>query len=240
MRQVLKIALVTSLPLAAQVTINQLPSREFGQPLLNAPLVSQAPNLVEGREFYGPQGIAFDYSVTPPAVYIADTGNHRVLGWKSSAGLANGVKADVVIGQRDLYSTLPQGPAQPGSTLSTGLFNPVGVAVDARGNLYVIDAGNNRVLRYPTPFTQTGTLFPVDLVIGQKSLSGSANSQPNGGSTVPSNNTLYFAFKGVQAGLGAAVPGGEPGGERGAAAGGHGLGAMRFRVQSASAAAPGR
>jgi uncharacterized protein (TIGR03437 family) len=164
-------------------------------------LVSAAPNLVEGREFSSPQGIAFDYSVTPPAVYIVDTGNNRVLGWKSAAGLANGAKADIVVGQRDLFSTLPQGPAQPSSTLSSGLYNPVAVAVDTHGNLYVIDAGNNRILRYPTPFSQIGALLPVDLVIGQKSLSGSGNSQPNAGNPVPGSSTLFLSFKGVQAGL---------------------------------------
>jgi hypothetical protein len=77
-----------------------------------------------------------------------------------------------VIGQRDFYSTLPQGPSQTTSNLSTGLFAPVGLTVDGRGNLYVIDAANNRVLCYPTPFTQTGDLIPVDLVIGQRSVSG--------------------------------------------------------------------
>ncbi|EUA50023.1 NHL repeat family protein [Mycobacterium xenopi 4042] len=29
----------------------------------------------------------------------------------------------------------------------TGLDSPRGVAVDAQGNLYVVDTGNNRVLR---------------------------------------------------------------------------------------------
>ena len=29
----------------------------------------------------------------------------------------------------------------------TGLTNPIGVAVDAAGNLYVSDSGNNRVLK---------------------------------------------------------------------------------------------
>jgi len=40
---------------------------------------------VEGREFYSPQGIAVDNSATPPIVYVADTGNNRVLAWKNAA-----------------------------------------------------------------------------------------------------------------------------------------------------------
>src|SRR5215471_20469507 len=114
MKHIVRLALVTVAPLLAQVTINDLPSREFGQPLLSFPLTSGAPNLVEGREFSGPSGIAFDYSASPPAVYVADTGNNRVLAWKNSAALANGATADKVIGQRDFYSTLAQGP---GTTL---------------------------------------------------------------------------------------------------------------------------
>ncbi|MBV8845115.1 MAG: hypothetical protein JO307_20095 [Bryobacterales bacterium] len=194
MKQTIRLVLATAAPLLAQVTINDNPSREFGQPVLSIPVLSAAPNLVEGREFNAPSAIAFDYSVTPPAVYVADTGNNRVLAWKNSAALANGAAADLVIGQRDFYSTLPQGPSQAGSTLSSGLFAPVGVAVDSSGNLYVIDAGNNRVLRYPTPLSQTGGLLPVDLAIGQKSVNGSGNAQPNEGNPKPSNRSLYLAY----------------------------------------------
>ena len=85
----------------------------------------------------------------------------------------------MVIGQRDLLSTAPEGP---GADLSTGLSSPVGLTVDADGNLYVIDAGNNRVLRYPAPFAQTGDLLAVDLIIGQPDLN---SNSPNGGQTAP-------------------------------------------------------
>src|SRR5580704_10036487 len=98
-------------PALAQVQINPNPSREFGQTLLANPVTSNAPNLIEGKELYFPVSIAFDYSVTPPAVYIADSGNNRVLGWKNSSGLTAGNPADVVVGQNDFASNLPGGPA---------------------------------------------------------------------------------------------------------------------------------
>jgi hypothetical protein len=63
MKSILGIVLAIVVPSFAQVTINELPSREFGQPLLSFPLTSGAPNLVEGREFNSPSGIAFDYSI---------------------------------------------------------------------------------------------------------------------------------------------------------------------------------
>ena len=58
---------LASVPLCAQVspTINELPSREFGQLRLANPLTSTAPNLVEGRELYKPLGVAFAPSGGP-------------------------------------------------------------------------------------------------------------------------------------------------------------------------------
>ena len=119
-----------------------------------------------------------------PILYIADTFNNRVLAWKNAAGFNNGDSANLVIGQRDKFSTLTGGP---GTTLSHGLNAPVAVAVDRNGNLYVADSGNNRILRYPHPFSQTDTPI-ADLVIGQASIS--SGKLPNQGQSAPSASTL--------------------------------------------------
>ena len=66
----------------------------------------------------------------------------------------------------------------------------MGLTVDAKGNLYVIDAGNNRVLRYPAPFAQTGDLLAVDLIIGQPDLNSRSS---NGGQTAPTASTLALS-----------------------------------------------
>jgi len=147
-------------------------------------LTAIAPNLVEGREFNNPQALALDASVTPPILYVADFGNNRVLAWKNASAFTKGDFADKVIGQRDFLSTAAEGPA---ADLTTGVSNPVAIAVDASGNLYVADAGNNRVLRYPAPFAQTADLLTVDLVIGQPNLSSRSE---NAGLMVPTANTL--------------------------------------------------
>lgn len=172
--------------LEAQTIFNPAPSRIVGQAVLQQQglLTAIAPNLVEGREFNNPQAVALDMSVSPPILYVADSGNNRVLGWKSATGFSNGAYADLAIGQRDLLSTSPQGP---GGDLSTGLSSPVGLTVDAKGNLYVIDAGNNRVLRYPAPFAQSSDLLAVDLIIGQPDLN---SNSANGGQIAPAANTL--------------------------------------------------
>src|SRR5580658_1808750 len=75
MRQLFCALIVAAAPVLAQcppppntspsVSINCVPTREFGQPTLAIPLESAAPNLVEGRELYQPRAIAFDNSVTP-------------------------------------------------------------------------------------------------------------------------------------------------------------------------------
>ena len=156
----------------AQITLNPLPTRVIGQ--LSTTISSVSPNLVEGREFQTPEGVVVDGSTNPAPLYVADTSNNRILGFHSATGFTNGQFADIVIGQPDLFTTFPQGPAA-GSTRTTGLASPEGMAVDASGNLYVIDAGNNRILRFPRPFTQTSTVFP-DIVIGQPDFtSGGAN-----------------------------------------------------------------
>ena len=173
----------------AQVTFNSIPSRIVGQPFLQqqGTITSVAPNLVEGRELYNPEAVAIDSSATPAILYVADTNNSRVLAWKNAAGFTKGDPADKVIGQRDLFSTSPQGP---GTTLSTGLSLPLSVAVDKAGNLYVADAGNNRIVRYPSPLKQTGDLLAEDLIIGQAGLSGRT---ANEGQSTPSAKTLYYA-----------------------------------------------
>ncbi len=170
--------------LPGQIILNTSPTRVVGQ---DSVLVKgTTPNLVEGREFFSPTSVALDTSTNPPALYVSDTGNNRVLGFRSAVGFANGQKADIVIGQIDFVSTFAHGP---GTTLTTGLSSPTGIAVDAAGNLYVVDSGNNRILRFPQPFAQTQQPPLPDIAIGQTSFAaGSANQ----GGTAPTASTVDF------------------------------------------------
>jgi len=177
-------------PLAcAQTIFNPAPSRIFGQAVLQQQgiLTAVAPNLAEGRELNNPQAVALDLSASPPILYVADTGNNRVLAWRNASAFTKGDFADKVIGQRNFINTSPQGP---GADLSTGLYQPVALAVDSSGNLYVADAGNNRILRYPAPLAQTSDLLAVDLVIGQRDLN---SRSPNAGHSPPTAATLAYS-----------------------------------------------
>jgi uncharacterized protein (TIGR03437 family) len=180
------------LPVFGQVSpaINFLPSREFGQSKLTFGAQTAAPNLLEGKELNGPTAIAFDTTSTPPVVYVADTGNHRILAWRNPANLAKGNGADKVIGQRDFFSAFPGGPGSTNALVSSGMILPNSLAVDSNGNLYVLDAGNNRILRFPRPMDQQGEVVNPDLVIGQKTF-GTGN-QSNEGLPKPSEKTVSF------------------------------------------------
>jgi uncharacterized protein (TIGR03437 family) len=164
---------IPQVPALAQSVLNQTPSRVVGQPSLT--LRSASPNVVEGREFFNPYAVAVDLSSTPKALYVSDTGNNRVLAWRDSAQFANGAPADLVIGQVDKFTTTEGGPDTP---RTTGLRSPSGLAVDRTGNLYVVDSRNNRVLRFPKPFSAGDVPVP-DLVIGQPGLT--SNNVNNGG-----------------------------------------------------------
>lgn len=154
-----------------QITLNPTPSRAIGQD--STTIKNLNPNLVEGREFDVPEGLALDTSTNPPALYVCDTVNNRVLGFRNALAFTNGQTADLVLGQPDLATTLP--PAT-GKVTGTVLFQPTGIVVDAQGNVYVADSGDNRILRFPKPFAQTGGQT-ADLVIGQASFTTNGANQ---------------------------------------------------------------
>ena len=163
----------------SQATLNVVASRGIGQPQLlpNNAVSTVSPNLVEGRELFGPQSLALDQSVSPPILYVSDTGNNRVLAWKNAASFSNGKPADLVIGQRDFFTTFPGGP---GTAFSAGLNRPTGMTVSPGGDLYVADSLNNRVLRFRKPFSVPPDQLVPDLVIGQVSLNKGAANSPAG------------------------------------------------------------
>ena len=75
-------------------------------------------------------------------LYVTDYGNHRLLWFDAAASKVNGGHADGVLGQTDFTT-------DTASLSATGMKSPWGLFVDdARGTLWVADAGHNRVLRF--------------------------------------------------------------------------------------------
>lgn len=176
------------------VELNDSPSRVLGQPSRAVPVQTISPNWVEGRELTTPQGIAIDRSAGGPILYIADTGNNRIMAWRNPLAAANGAPADLIIGQRNRFLTGQNGP---GTNYTTGLRVPTGLTVDNEGNLWVADSNNNRIMRYPRPFDQPADLLFPDVVLGQEFF-GSANSttvgrMPNRGRDTCAANTLFLS-----------------------------------------------
>ena len=145
-----------------QIVLDPNPANVLGHAPVTPPeqvsVASYSPNLVEGRELYSPQGVAVDTTGASPILYVADTGNHRVLAWKNatSQALVNLQKPDMIIGQPNGYTTLA---GINGTAGSSGLNGPTGLLVDSKGNLYIADSGNNRIIRYPAPFAASGSWY---------------------------------------------------------------------------------
>ena len=162
----------------AQLDLDPFPSGALGYPPgvrateIKTDLNRPAPNLVEGREFREPRSVAVDPA--SGAIYVADTGNNRVLAWRNAESFNGAPTADLVIGQRDFYSSRAEGP---GGSLESGLTSPTSVAVDPSGHLFVVDTGNNRILRYPRPFDQQQQPILADFVIGQPNLNSRTANQ---------------------------------------------------------------
>jgi len=124
--------------------------RVFGQPDFDHGLRNHGHTGVVGATTLSfPRGLAVAADGT---LYVADTGNHRVLRFSDPW---NGSVADVALGQVSL------GSAASGASASS-LSAPEGVAVDSSGAVWIADTGNHRVLRFSSVVTGSAS----DLQIG--------------------------------------------------------------------------
>lgn len=96
-----------------------------------------------------PAGLAVD---ADELLWVADSGNNRVLAFAPQTAAAQ-----IVLGQPGMGSASP-------AVGAGGLSGPVGIATDRRGNVYVADRDNNRVLEYDAPASGDAL---ADRVFGQ-------------------------------------------------------------------------
>ncbi|MBN8733599.1 MAG: hypothetical protein J0L64_23905 [Acidobacteria bacterium] len=115
------------------------------------------------RSLRGPAGVW----IQDGRLYVADTGNNRVLIWNSIPS-SNHQPADLVLGAPDFNTSI-----QPDLTKATidakanTLLTPVSVTSDGR-RLFVSDLGHNRVLIWNT--LPSRNQQPADVVIGQRTM----------------------------------------------------------------------
>ncbi len=105
-------------------------------------------------ELNRPWGIALDAAGN---LYIADNNNQRVR--KVSGGIIN-----------TIAGTGTQGSSGGSNPLTISLSNPIAVAVDAAGNIYIADGSNNRILKI------TGNVATVVAGNGKQGFSGDGGS----------------------------------------------------------------
>jgi len=149
-------------------------------------------------KIYHASGVVVDESSDPNKLYIVDSGNNRILGFRQFDGDSI---PDIIIGQKDGYSGACNRDANNGFYLSPSAktlcltdspeatniqeqWLRLNFDVDSKGNLFVLDIYNNRILKYNEPLSldkSNGKGDSVaDFVIGQndmKSNTGTVSSR---------------------------------------------------------------
>ncbi len=141
-------------------------------------------NSVAANTLNGPAALAKDAAGN---LYVADSGYCRVLQYQPP--FTSAMNASLVIGQSSFAST-PNCTDTP-----TGMGSASSVAIDGKGNLWVADVSNARVLEYVPPFSNG---MAATLAIGQTS-TGAATicyEQAPSASTLCDPSALSFDSKG--------------------------------------------
>ncbi|MBK9738270.1 MAG: hypothetical protein IPO93_01865 [Actinobacteria bacterium] len=122
---------------------------------------------IGGTTFRWPHAVTGD----DDTLYIADAGDHRVLGWTPPPADGD-TPASVVLGQQDLtlideFKIRPQGAQR--------MRFPYAVTSDAR-RLIVADTSNNRILVWHT-WPRTGAGVPADTVLAQPDMDANGENR---------------------------------------------------------------
>jgi len=154
-----------------------------------------APHETVPDKLFHPGGVVIDKTVTPNVLYVVDSGNNRVLGFRLGECLSRKIsRPDLrcqpfkVIGQPDFYSNSCNGdsgfqhfPQRAAASASSLCLLPdwqlsiaegadgVGLYISEEGDLYLPDAKNNRILKYNRISTSDTV---ADEVWGQSDFAG--------------------------------------------------------------------
>ena len=101
-----------------------------------------------------PHGVGFDSNGN---LWVADTGNNRVLRFSAATLDLPNPEADLVVGQAD-FTTGGTDRSGAGSS-GAGFNSPYGLAFDRQNNLYVADVLNTRVLKFSQPYATAIQVF---------------------------------------------------------------------------------
>jgi sugar lactone lactonase YvrE len=144
--------------------------------VLGEPDMNTSTGGTSATTLYCPSGMVFD---SQGNLWVSDYDNSRIVEYK--APFTSGMAASIALGQADLNSSTC-------ATSATALCYPwEGLAFDSKGNLFVGDYSNCRIVEYQPPFT---TGMAAAIAIGQSDLTSS-----NCGTTASAlNSPLGLAF----------------------------------------------
>jgi sugar lactone lactonase YvrE len=169
---------------ASTIATNALASVVFGQSNFtsNTPALSQT-------GMNSPSGV----SITSQGyLWVADTGNHRVLGFSYAAARGNGALADDVLGQ-------PYYTVGTSGTSSSQMWGPEAVYADKNGRVWVSDTEAGRVLLFTSlPHPAHGpaaklVLGKPDFTTSTSNTSGAETLNHPSGLVLDDNGTLWVA-----------------------------------------------
>lgn len=172
-------------PIKAEGTVTQ------GAPLLDAAgarviLGSDGGMLADpitpaAHRLFGPRGVCLH---PDGSLWVADTGHHRLLGWRSVPA-TDDTAADILLGQPAFGR---EGRNAKGPVSAATLNVPTGIAA-FRGGLAVADPWNHRVLIWRQ--LPTGPGDGADIILGQLAPDGAL---ANRGSDAPTAATLHWPY----------------------------------------------
>ena len=135
----------------------------------------------DASTLFGPRGACLH---ADGSLWVADTGHHRLLGWRA-VPVEDNAPADILIGQPTFEAEGRNGKAEPGAA---SVNVPTGICA-FRDGLAVADAWNHRVLIWLK--TPTENNQPADIVLGQKDF---ASALANEGADRPTATTLHWPY----------------------------------------------
>jgi hypothetical protein len=184
--------MATALPMSPSFAPVKAPgSATAGAPLLDprgprailgwTPDALAAPLAPAATTLFGPRGVVLH---PDGSLWVADTGHHRLLGWRQ-VPLGDNVPADILIGQPDFAR---EGRNAKGPAGAATMNVPTGVAAWGDG-LAVADAWNHRVLLWRERPNESHQ--PADIVLGQADDQGTL---ANRGADRPTAATLHWPY----------------------------------------------
>lgn len=166
-----------------------------------------SPGRITGAKICHAAGVVVDRRPGAGHIYVADTGNNRILGFRAYGSAS----ADLIFGQPGENTGAPNGdcntgtyarPTRNSACLMNIPSNPnfgeqwmrVNMDAGSDGTLYVPDFHNDRVLVFQSPFEKGGDLQP-DLVLGQDDFTRNGPNRGKGPG-VRDASSLYISFGG--------------------------------------------